>query len=113
MRHGGSAVIVGRSKDRVDDTVTELTGGGGQAWGIAAELTHRSRSPDEERAVSEQHGHATLLVNVAGFFVLKPFLEYDTLTCDSHAELNYALFFLQHGVSNDLSSGQLVSSELC
>lgn len=25
VRHGGSAVIVGRSKDRVDDTVTELT----------------------------------------------------------------------------------------
>ncbi len=33
VRHGGSAVIVGRSKDRVDETVTELTGGGGQAWG--------------------------------------------------------------------------------
>jgi shikimate 5-dehydrogenase len=32
-RHGGSAVIVGRSKERVDDTVTELTGGDGQAWG--------------------------------------------------------------------------------
>jgi NAD(P)-dependent dehydrogenase (short-subunit alcohol dehydrogenase family) len=36
--HGGSAVIVGRSKARVDDTVAELTSRRGQAWGIAAEL---------------------------------------------------------------------------
>lgn len=33
VRHGGSAVIIGRSKGRVDQTVTELTGEGGQAWG--------------------------------------------------------------------------------
>ena len=38
---GGSAVIIGRSKDRVDDTVAELTDRRGQAWGIAAELTDR------------------------------------------------------------------------
>lgn len=29
--HGGSAVIVGRSKSRVDDTVAELTNRGGEA----------------------------------------------------------------------------------
>ncbi|MBV8292895.1 MAG: SDR family NAD(P)-dependent oxidoreductase, partial [Mycobacterium sp.] len=29
--HGGSAVIVGRSKARVDDTVAELTGRRGEA----------------------------------------------------------------------------------
>jgi NAD(P)-dependent dehydrogenase (short-subunit alcohol dehydrogenase family) len=36
VRHGGSAVIVGRSKDRVDDTVAEPTGRRGHArWGVA------------------------------------------------------------------------------
>lgn len=94
VRHGGSAVIVGRSKDRVDDTVAELTDGGGQAWGITAELTDRSAVGDVQRVVSEHHGDATLLVNAAGFFVPKPFLEYDALTYDSYMELNYALFFL-------------------
>jgi NAD(P)-dependent dehydrogenase (short-subunit alcohol dehydrogenase family) len=98
VHHGGSAVIVGRSKDRVDDTVTELTGGGGQAWGIAAELTDRSAVADVQRAVSEQHGDATLLVNAAGFFIPKPFLEYDPQFYDSYMELNYALFFLTQTV---------------
>jgi hypothetical protein len=36
VRHGGSAVIVGRSKDRVDDTVAEPTRRHGHArWGVA------------------------------------------------------------------------------
>ena len=96
--HGGSAVIVGLSKDRVDDTVAELTSQRGQAWGIAAELTDRAAVADVQRAVSEQHGDATLLVNAAGFFVPKPFLEYDAQVYDSYMELNYALFFLTQTV---------------
>jgi NAD(P)-dependent dehydrogenase (short-subunit alcohol dehydrogenase family) len=44
--HGGSAVIVGHSKARVDDTVDELTDRRGQAWGIAAELTDREAVAD-------------------------------------------------------------------
>jgi NAD(P)-dependent dehydrogenase (short-subunit alcohol dehydrogenase family) len=98
VEHGGSAVIVGRSKDRVDDTVTELTGGGGEAWGIAAELTDRAAVADVQRALSEHHGDATLLVNAAGFFIPKPFLEYDPAFYDSYLELNYALFFLTQTV---------------
>ena len=96
--HGGSAVIVGLSKDRVDDTVAELTSQRGQAWGIAADLTDRAAVADVQRAVSEQHGDATLLVNAAGFFVPKPFLEYDAQVYDSYMELNYALFFLTQTV---------------
>jgi NAD(P)-dependent dehydrogenase (short-subunit alcohol dehydrogenase family) len=96
--HGGSAVIVGRSKDRVDDTVGELVGAGGQAWGIAAELTDRAAVADVRRGLAEQHGDATLLVNAAGFFVPKAFMEYDASFYDSYLELNFALFFLTQTV---------------
>ncbi|MEC4763753.1 SDR family oxidoreductase [Mycobacterium sherrisii] len=98
VRHGGSAVIVGRSKERVDDTVTQLNGGGGQAWGITAELTDRGAVADVQRILSEQHADATLLVNAAGFFIPKPFLECDEQVYDSYMELNYALFFLTQTV---------------
>ncbi|WP_261861437.1 SDR family NAD(P)-dependent oxidoreductase, partial [Mycobacterium montefiorense] len=98
VRHGGRAVIVGRSQDRVDDTVTDLTSGGGQAWGITADLTDRSAVADVQRAISEQHGDATLLVNAAGFFIPRPFLEYDAQFYDSYLDLNYALFFLTQTV---------------
>ena len=96
--HGGSAVIVGRSKARVDDTVAELTSRPGEGWGIAAELTDRAAIADVQRALSEHHSDATLLVNAAGFFIPKPFLEYDQQFYDSYMELNYALFFLTQAV---------------
>ncbi|MBV8180982.1 MAG: SDR family oxidoreductase [Mycobacterium sp.] len=98
VEHGGSAVIVGRSKARVDDTVAELTGRRGEALGIAAELTDRAAIADVQRALSEQHSDATLLVNAAGFFIPKAFLEYDPQDYDSYMELNYALFFLTQTV---------------
>src|SRR3954470_16838580 len=68
---GGSAVIIGRSKGRVDDTVAELTDRRGQAWGITAELTDRSAVTDAQAMLAEHHGDATLLVNAAGFFIPK------------------------------------------
>ncbi len=98
VEHGGSAVIVGRSKDRVDETVAELTGRRGQAWGIAAELTDRTAVAELQNVLDEQHRDATLLVNAAGFFIPKPFLEYDPQFYDSYMELNYALFFLTQTV---------------
>jgi NAD(P)-dependent dehydrogenase (short-subunit alcohol dehydrogenase family) len=96
--HGGSAVIVGRSKARVDDTVAELASRRGGVWGLAAELTDRAAVADVQRALSEHHGDATLLVNAAGIFSPKAFLEYDSQDYDSYMELNYALFFLTQTV---------------
>src|SRR3954471_11060431 len=109
---GGSAVIIGRSKDRVDDTVAELDQRG-KAWGIAAELTDRSAVTDVQRALAEQHGDATLMVNAAGYFIPKPFLEYDAEFYDSYLNLNYALFFLTQtvvaGMVTEGSGGSIVN----
>ena len=93
-------MIIGRSKARVDDTVAELRSRGGEAWGIAAELTDRSAVSDVQRAPSESRGDATSLVNAAGFFVPKAFLDYDAQFYDSYMDLNYALFFLTQTVVN-------------
>ncbi len=95
---GGSAVIIGRSKERVDDVVAELTNRNGKAWGIAADLTERSAVTDVQGTLSESHGDATLMVNAAGYFIPKPFVDYDAETYDSYLELNYALFFLTQAV---------------
>jgi NAD(P)-dependent dehydrogenase (short-subunit alcohol dehydrogenase family) len=94
---GGTAVIIGRSKQRVDDTVGELSNHG-HAWGVTAELTDRDAVADVQRVLAEQHADATLLVNSAGFFIPKTFLEYDTEFYDSYLDLNYALFFLTQTV---------------
>ncbi len=67
VEHGGSAVIVGRSDTRVDDTVAELTSGRGRAWGIAAELTGRAAIDDVRRKLSEHANWITgAILNVDG-----------------------------------------------
>jgi NAD(P)-dependent dehydrogenase (short-subunit alcohol dehydrogenase family) len=102
---GGSAVIIGRSKGRVDDTVVELIDRRGQAWGIAAELTDRFAVADAQRTLAGHHGDATLLVNAAGFFIPKSFLDYDSQFYDAYLELNRALFFLTQTVVTGIVTG--------
>jgi NAD(P)-dependent dehydrogenase (short-subunit alcohol dehydrogenase family) len=97
VRQGGSAVIIGRRQDRVDDTVSALTANG-PATGFAVDLTDRKKV---ERLIDElatKHEDATLLVNAAGFFIPKAFVDYDSSDYDSYMDLNWATFFLTQGI---------------
>ncbi|OBB80343.1 hypothetical protein A5760_19870 [Mycobacterium colombiense] len=49
--HGGSAVIIGRSKGRVDDTVAELTDRRGQAWGQLDHCYDGSTNDDRQQTL--------------------------------------------------------------
>ena len=94
---GGSAVIIGQDQDRVDDTVQELAKDG-TAYGITAELTDRDQVERVRQQLAGEHADATLLVNAAGFFIPKPFLDYDGPFYDSYLELDRAIFFLTQTV---------------
>ena len=98
---GGSAVIVGRDSDRVADTVSTLSGTG-KAYGVTAELTDRAAVAVLQQQLADEHADATLLVNAAGFFVPRPFLDYDAAFYDSYLSLNYALFFLTQTVAKGM-----------
>src|SRR6201985_644288 len=98
---GGSAVIVCRDSHRVVDTVSTLSATG-KAYGVTAELTDRSALADLQQQLVGEHADATLLVNTAGFFVPRPFLDYDEAFYDSYLSLNYALFFLTQTVANGM-----------
>jgi len=100
---GGSAVIIGRDQARVDETVTEL-GKQGPAWGIAADLADRSQVEAVQAQLAGEHADATLLVNAAGFFIPKPFLEYDGAFYDSYLELDRAIFFLTQTVVRGITA---------
>ena len=98
---GGSAVIVGRDSHRVADTVFTLSATG-KAYGLTAELTDRSAVAVLQQQLADEHADATLLVNAAGFFVPRPFLDYDAAFYDSYLSLNYALFFLTQTVAKGM-----------
>ena len=94
---GGSAVIVGREQDRVDETVATLSKDG-PAYGITADLADRMQVARAQQQLADHHADATLLVNTAGFFIPKPFLEHDGAIYDSYLELDRAIFFLTQTV---------------
>ncbi len=94
---GGSAVIIGEDDSKVDDTVQTLAKDG-TVYGITADLADRMQAERVCRQLADEHADATLLVNAAGLFVPKPFLDHDGADYDSYAELNRAIFFLTQAV---------------
>ncbi len=101
---GGSAVIIGQDRDRVDDTVTALAKDG-PAEGIAADLADREQVERVRRQLADEHADATLLVNAAGFFIPKTFLDYDGASYDAYLELDRAIFFLTQTVARGMAAG--------
>src|SRR5215813_13663714 len=101
---GGSAVIIGRDPARVDETVETLSKEG-PAYGITADLADRMQVARVQQQLAENHADATLLVNAAGFFIPKPFLEHDGAFYDSYLELDRAIFFLTQTVARCMVAG--------
>lgn len=101
---GGSAVIIGVGQDKVDETVKALAADG-PAWGITADLSDRMQVERVCQQLADEHADATLLVNAAGLFIPKPFLDHDAADYDSYAELDRAFFFLTQTVVRGMVAG--------
>jgi len=98
---GGSAVIIGEDAGKVDDTVETLAKEG-SAYGITANLADRMQAERVCQQLAAEHADATLLVNAAGLFVPKPFVDHDGADYDSYAELDRATFFITQTVARGM-----------
>jgi NAD(P)-dependent dehydrogenase (short-subunit alcohol dehydrogenase family) len=98
---GGSAVIIGQDQARVDDTVQTLDKDG-PAHGITADLADRDQVERVCQELAGEHADATLLVNAAGLFIPKPFLDHDSAAYDAYLELDRAIFFLTQTVARGM-----------
>jgi short-subunit dehydrogenase len=92
---------VGDESGKVDDTVQSLAKEG-TAYSISADLTGREQVDRVRQQLADGHADATLLVNAAGLFLPKPFLDHDGADYDSYAELNRAIFFLTQTVARSM-----------
>lgn len=101
---GGSAVIIGRNQAHVTDTVDTLAAKG-QARGITADMADREQVDAVRKQLADEHSDATLLVNAAGFFIPKAYLDQDGADYDSYLELNRAIFFLTQTVARGMIAG--------
>ncbi|MBT9312761.1 SDR family NAD(P)-dependent oxidoreductase [Leptothoe kymatousa] len=101
LDHGGAAVLVGRRAEKLQAAVDEL-----KAYGtVVAERADISQ-PEKLQAliakINQTHGDATLLVNAAGVFLPKPFLDYEAADYDLYLDLNKATFFITQAVARNM-----------
>jgi NAD(P)-dependent dehydrogenase (short-subunit alcohol dehydrogenase family) len=101
LAQGGIVVIVGHRADKTEAARKELAALG-QVWAITADLSSDEGLAALLRSIDEQHGDIDLLVNAAGVFFPKPFLEHQDADYDQYMKLNKAFFFVTQKVAGNL-----------
>jgi NAD(P)-dependent dehydrogenase (short-subunit alcohol dehydrogenase family) len=95
---GGSAVVIGHRQARIEAAVAALAGHG-EVFALQADLADPSGVQRLQDGLAQDHADAGLLVNAAGVFEPKPFLEHTPRDYDLYADLNRATFFITQGIA--------------
>lgn len=103
LQQGGSAVIVGKRADKLQAAVDDLSAHG-VVVGEQADISHRQERDDLIARINRDHCDATLLVNAAGIFLPKAFLEHTESDYDLYLDLNKATFFITQAIAQNMVS---------
>ena len=105
LKNGGTAVIIGRREDKTKAVTAELTPCG-TVFSETADITNSTERAALVKRLDAQHRDATMLVNAAGVFFPKPFLEHTEADYDRYLEINRALFFITQCVAKNMVAGK-------
>jgi NAD(P)-dependent dehydrogenase (short-subunit alcohol dehydrogenase family) len=101
LAEGGSVVIVGHRADKTEAARNELAALG-RVWALTADLSSEEGLAGLLKSIDEQHADIDLLVNAAGVFFPKPFLDHADADYDQYMKLNKAFFFITQKVAANL-----------
>ena len=101
LADGGAAVIVGHRADKTDAARQQLAALGSVS-ALTADLTSDAGIQAVVQAIDTQHPDIDLLVNAAGVFFPKPFLEHGSEDYEQYMRLNKAFFFITQKVAANL-----------
>ncbi|AVH60724.1 MULTISPECIES: SDR family NAD(P)-dependent oxidoreductase [Streptomyces] len=101
LQGGGSAVVTGRTQASAAKAAAELAEFG-NAVGLAADLFDRAAVDRLRDTLTEQHADATLLVNAAGVFEPKSFLEHTPQDYDRYQAITRAFYFVTQTVARNM-----------
>ena len=105
LSNGASAVLVGRREAKTQEALLEL-GSRGEVSGWTVDITSSAGRASLIDHLHAKHSDATLLVNAAGVFAPKPFLEHTEPDYDRYLEINRALFFITQCVAKNMVVGK-------
>jgi NAD(P)-dependent dehydrogenase (short-subunit alcohol dehydrogenase family) len=101
LEEGGLAVLIGQRAEKLEATVAELQTFG-NVVGERANISDPQERQDLINRLNHHHGDATLLVNSAGIFLPKAFLEHTEADYDLYLELNKATFFITQAIAQNM-----------
>jgi NAD(P)-dependent dehydrogenase (short-subunit alcohol dehydrogenase family) len=101
LERGGAVVLVGKRGDRLQSAVAELSLVG-TVFGEQADITETTERANLITQILTKHTDITLLVNAAGVFLPKPFLEHTEADYDLYLNLNKATFFITQAIVNTM-----------
>lgn len=105
VENGGSVVLVGNRRQKAEQARQALAAAG-KVDVIVADLTSESGMQQVMAAINAEHQDISLLVNAAGVFFPKPFIEHEMADYDRYMHLNRATFFItREVVRNMLANG--------
>ena len=106
---GGTAVIVGSRENKLNDAVKELS----QYGKVSGELANIA-NPDQRNSlianINSDHQDTNLLVNAAGVFLPKPFVDYDETDYDLYLDLNKGTFFITQAIVKNMIQNEISGS---
>lgn len=101
LNAGGDVVIVGNRPEKTEEARKELAALG-QVTAVTADLSSEKGLAELLRTIDEHHSDIDLLVNAAGVFFPKPFLEHQEADFDQYMKLNKSFFFITQKVAANL-----------
>ncbi|MGL6242695.1 SDR family NAD(P)-dependent oxidoreductase [Pseudomonas sp.] len=101
LNEGGSVVIVGNRPEKTEEARKDLSALG-NVTALTADLTSDEGLAKLIKSICEQHSDIDMLVNAAGVFFPKPFLEHQDADYDQYMKLNKAFFFITQKVAANL-----------
>ncbi|CAH0129993.1 MULTISPECIES: SDR family oxidoreductase [unclassified Microbacterium] len=93
-RAGASVVIVARGRERIDETVTELSAFGARTAGVVGDLSTRDGIHAAAEDATTPFGEPDILVNSAGINIRPPFAEITESDWDATMTVNALAPFL-------------------
>lgn len=98
LERGGRVVLVARDRPRLTDASTELRELGDVAT-HACDITDAAARHTLIARIEREWADVSLLVNAAGVFLPKPFLDHQVSDYDLYHDLNRGLFFITQAVA--------------
>lgn len=101
-QHNVEVVIVGRNEAKINDALTELNTLG-KATALKIDLHDKNSLQTLLSYIQRDETKITYLVNAAGSFNPKPFLEHDEQDYDTYMQVNKATFMLSQAVAKNMA----------